>query len=59
MYLVAYTRLEEDEVFGPFVDNNSVKQFTLEMGGNPKIWVDPQSRVGLQYDNGEWQTRVL
>lgn len=59
MLRVTYDRGGETEVFGPFVDNNSVKQFTLEMGGRPKIWVDPHSSVGLQYDNGEWQTRVV
>lgn len=57
MYLVAYTRLDEDELFGPFVDDNAVKQFTSELGGDPKIWVDSKSKVGLAYEGGEWRVK--
>lgn len=58
MFKVSYFRGGEEEVFGPFVDDESAMKFGLEMGGTPKFWVDNESRVGLQYENGEWRTTV-
>lgn len=55
MLKVTYSRGDEDEVFGPFVDDDSANQFASELGGEPKFWVDNESRVGLRFEGGEWK----